>query len=107
MEISEETREGIIEDYLSGLSLWSVGQKYHWVKKAHLRQVLDGVIRPKHQTQRTPDPSEDEIRERSERIKASWPDEVASRRWVGRFIPRSEDRGSCLSRLFRDMGGDG
>lgn len=107
MDLSENTKEGILQDYLSGMSLWAVGQKWDWVRKRDLRQVLEGHVRRKEATQRKADPSEDEIAERREAIKRSWSDEVASRRWVGRMIPRSEDRGSCLSRLFRDMGGEG
>ena len=107
MEISERTKEGILQDYLAGMSLWAVGQKWDWVKKRDLRTILEGHVRRREATQRKADPSEDEIVARREAIKASWPHEVASRRWVGRLVPRAEDLGSCLSRAFRDIGGEG
>jgi hypothetical protein len=104
--LPEELKEEIVRDYLSGMSLWRVGEKYHWVKKRTLREIVAGHIRPKN-TQRTVDPDEAEVVARREAVKASWTDEVASRRWVGRYLPQAESRGASLSRLFRAMGGEG
>lgn len=104
--LSDPIKEAIVRDYLSGMSLWRVGTKYHWIKKRDLRALLAGHIRPKN-TQRVVDPEEAEIVARREAVKASWTDEVASRRWVGRYLPQAESRGACLSRLFRDLGGEG
>lgn len=103
--ISPEVREWIVQDYLSGMSLWQVSQKYHWLRKHDLRQVLEGHIRPKT-VQRTNDPSEEEVVQRREAIKASWTPEQARARWVGRYASRPEYLGSSLSRALRDMGGD-
>lgn len=102
----ESLTEAIRRDYLGGMSVWAVGEKYHWLRKRDIRQALEGIVRPKN-FQRTSDPSEEELVARREAVKSQWTAEVASRRWVGRYLTQSEDRGSCLSRLFRDMGGDG
>lgn len=101
----ESLREAIRQDYLSGMSVWRVGLKYHWLRKRDVREALEGIVRPKN-TQRVTDPSPEELAERREAVKASWTAEVASRRWVGRYLARAEDRGSSLSRAFRAMGGD-
>jgi hypothetical protein len=103
--VSEELRSQIVEDYLSGMSVWRVGEKYHWLRKRDLRAILGQHVRPKN-TQRVTDPSEEELAERRDAVRASWTPEVASRRWVGRYLTQAEDRGACLSRLFRDLGGD-
>ena len=102
----DSLREAIRQDYLNGMSVWSVGLKYHWLKKRDLRAALEGIVRPKN-FQRTLDPSEEGIVARRELVKAEWTAEVASRRWVGRYLTPAEDRGACLSRLFRDLGGEG
>jgi hypothetical protein len=104
--VTEETLEAIRESYLSGMSLWHVAQAFPWVKKRDIRQALDGMIRPRNY-QKGVDPSEEEVAERRDAIKAQWSDEVASRRWVGRYATKAQDRGSCLSALLRAMGGDG
>ena len=104
--VTEALRQAVLRDYLSGLSIWKVRQRYHWLRQYQIRECLEGHVRPKN-TQRTADPSPEEILVRSEEVRRSWSDEVASRRWVGRFAAKAESRGSCLSALFRDMGGEG
>jgi hypothetical protein len=104
--LTEETLDSIRRDYLSGLSLWNVSLKYPYVRQKEIREALVGMIRPRHQ-QRTVDPEEAELAERRDQIKASWSDEVASRRWVGRYATKKPDRGSSLSALLRAMGGEG
>ena len=103
--VTEELRQEILASYLSGNSLWAVGQQYPWLKKHQVREALEGHVRPKN-TQRRRDPTLEEIAERREQVRSTWTAEVASRRWVGRYLSTQEDRGSCLSRLFRAMGGD-
>lgn len=105
-EVSDSIKQAIVRDYQSGMSLWTVSRKYHWLQQRTVRSILSGHIRPKN-FQRTVDPSEEEIVARREAVKASWPDEVAARRWVGRYLPQAESRGSYLSRLFRELGGEG
>lgn len=104
--VTEALRQAVLRDYLSGLSIWTVRQKYHWLRQYQIRECLEGHVRPKN-TQRKADPSPEELVARREQVKAAWSDEVASRRWVGRYAPQAESRGSSLSALFRDMGGEG
>lgn len=104
-QITPQMREWIRRDYMGGLSLLQVGQKYHWLKKRDIRDSLVGVVRGKH---RSPvDPTEEEIVERREAIKASWTPEQARLRWVGRYLAKPEYLGSCLSKALRDIGGEG
>lgn len=104
--LTDEVKAMVLRDYQSGLSIWKVRQRYHWLRQCDIRKALEGHVRPKN-TQRKKDPDPDELAKRRDEVKAAWSDEVASRRWVGRYLTQAESRGSCLSALFRAMGGDG
>lgn len=99
-------RQKIRDHYQSGWSVSQVSQAFRWVSQRELRQCLEGLIRPKT-CQRSKVPSEEEVAQRRDEIKASWSPEQARSRWVGRYLSRPETLGSCLSRALRELGGDG
>lgn len=103
--MTPEQREGIRQAYLSGLTLIEVGMRFRWASQRELRQCLEGIIRPKT-CQRSKVPSEEEVAQRRDAIRASWSAEQARSRWVGRYLSRPETLGSCLSRVLRELGGD-
>lgn len=103
--MTPEQRERIRDSYRAGMTLAEVGQAFRWASQRELRQCLEGLIRPKT-CQRSKAPSEEEVAQRRDAIKASWSAEQARSRWVGRYLSRPETLGSCLSRVLRELGGD-
>jgi hypothetical protein len=105
-----ETGSALVEkvrsEYLAGESVWSLQMRYSAVlKRSEVKRILSDIMRPQG-GQMNPDPTEEEIVALREATKAKWTDEVASRRWVGRYLSRPETAGEAMSRILRGMGGD-
>ena len=106
-ERGTELMERIVGEYLAGASIWALRMKYSsLVSQSEIRQMLAKVVRP-HGGPSKSDPSEEEIAAERDRIKEGWPHEVASRRWVGRYLSRPETLGEAFSKTLRSMGGTG
>lgn len=92
-------------DYLSGMSLAQVQDKWRRWTRRQVRMCLDGLIRP--QARPPVSPSVEEVAQRKFEISSQWSAEQARARWVGRYAARAESLGSCLSKALREMGGEG
>ena len=102
--MSDCLAEAIRRDHRSGMTIWEIQQRYHWVQRTQIRRYLR-----KNRAEKPPesDPDEAEIERRRDQIRASWSPETAAKRWVGRYSTQAESRGSSLSKILRDLGGDG
>jgi hypothetical protein len=98
-------RDQVIADYQSGLSLWTVQNRWAAVfNKSEVKRILTGIMRPKGSPKS--EPSEEEVALLRDEIKSKWTPEQASRRWVGRYLSRPESLGEGLSRELRRIGGN-
>jgi len=103
--VTKELIQQARQEYLAGASLWELTVKYQGVSKVKVRSWIADIIRDRTD-QMKERLSAEEVAQRAAEIREKWPPEVASKRWVGRYGTRpAESRGSCLSKVLRDMNG--
>lgn len=111
----------VIREYEEGASRWSLSNRYaQYMSRSEVHRLLTGKVRGPKPPEKTEeirssksrrrgkdnDPSEEEIVALRDATKAQWSAEVASRRWVGRYLSRNETAGEALSKALRKTGGD-
>lgn len=104
-EIPKDWQEQIISDYLSGMSVYQVQMQYQQFSRKGIYRMLHDrkVMRPMaREKARETDPDEQEILRQRDLIKASWTDEQARSRWIGRSRSKMEELGHCLSQVIPD-----
>lgn len=105
MSISMEIRSEVKRDYLSGMTLWAVMHKWkRRLSQQQVREILNGMIRPKGSQAK--ELSAEEVEERKQSIRNQWTPEQASRRWVGRYLSSQEQMCKQFSHILRSMGGN-
>jgi hypothetical protein len=101
-----DLRDLVRKEYLSGQSVWALQNRFaRLLSCTEVKNMVADILRPKGGLPKS-DPTESEIVVARDAIKSRWTDEVASRRWVGRYLSSPESRGEALSKTFRSWGGD-
>ena len=102
-ERGPELKARIVKEYMEGASIWFLRNKYaSLLSHAEVRRTLEGIVRPRGEPTIS-DPSEEEIIAARDALKAQWSAEVASKRWVGRYLSSPEERGSALYKALNQV----
>lgn len=84
-EIPLPVKKVIVRDYLSGMSIAGIKEKYRSIPKHRLRALLhEAEVVRRRDVRRSDDPTLEEIETERDRFKNSWSEQETVGRWVGR-----------------------